>query len=611
MTANTRVVRSGAGGFGLLEPHVGVRGPRRVAGVEVFLGPAPGPARREQLGGELGIAEREPPPGVDELDQRLEALGRGDRPATVELVEERLVALGQGVEVPCPAEDLDIRHERAGLGDEHDRGVDEAELAQHVVGDVLALGVRRDGRPGPDEPEPGERQLAAQLVPPGTLVLRHGGQHDEPAAVPRRTVRAEAVDPLGADGQQVPAGVGEPPLGAPTVPLGVEQALLAQPGRGLAGVALVDAEQAEPVDEGRRPDRAAVGQHQLAEHGQQQGLGAAAGARAQAAVGHGPGVARPARLRRRPPGLVDESDGPTPRPRRTHRAVVDGCRAPMASRSPPTSSAGRVHRCSSPTPPASSARCTARWPTDSETASASSPSTSAATARRPVRPTATSAGTAWPLDLLAVVDHLGGGPIAGFGHSLGGGVSLLAERERPGHVLRRCSCSSRSCSPTTSCSTVPNRMAGPARSRRGSFPSRAEALARYGSRPPLSAMRPDVLAIYVRDGFVDQPDGSVALACSPDDEARTFESEIKVRTSTIVGVAAAVTVAVGHDEEGPNPARLGPAIVAALPARRAAGLPRARPPRPVRGPARRRRPRPRTTSEHELPPDGGASRMGG
>jgi pimeloyl-ACP methyl ester carboxylesterase len=168
------------------------------------------------------------------------------------------------------------------------------------------------------------------------------------------------------------------------------------------------------------------------------------------------------------------------------------------------------------------------------------------------------------LDLLAVVDHLGGGPIAGFGHSLGGGVALLAERQRP------CTFASLFLFepivfPDDMVFDGPNRMAGPARSRRSSFPSRADALARYSSRPPLSLMRPDVLAIYVRDGFVDQADGSVALACSPDDEARTFESEIKVRTSTIAAVDTDVTVTVGHDEEGPNPARLGAAIVAALP----------------------------------------------
>ena len=111
-----------------------------------------------------------------------------------------------------------------------------------------------------------------------------------------------------------------------------------------------------------------------------------------------------------------------------------------------------------------------------------------------------------------------------------------------------------------------NPMAAPARSRRPTFPTRADALARYGSRPPLDEMRADVLEIYVRDGFVDLPDGSVTLACAPDDEAATFDSDTKVRTSTITDVMSSVTVLTGReDEDGPSPARFGPAIVEALP----------------------------------------------
>ncbi len=38
-----------------------------------------------------------------------------------------------------------------------------------------------------------------------------------------------------------------------------------------------------------------------------------------------------------------------------------------------------------------------------------------------------------------------------------------------------------------------------------------------------------------------------------------------MHTSNVAGVASVVTVVVGHDEEGPNPARLGAGLVAALP----------------------------------------------
>ena len=54
------------------------------------------------------------------------------------------IAVGKDVEIPGAAEDLGIGHERAGLGEEHDRHVAEIEVAQHRVGRPLALGVRRD-----------------------------------------------------------------------------------------------------------------------------------------------------------------------------------------------------------------------------------------------------------------------------------------------------------------------------------------------------------------------------------------------------------------------------------------------------------------------------------
>lgn len=169
------------------------------------------------------------------------------------------------------------------------------------------------------------------------------------------------------------------------------------------------------------------------------------------------------------------------------------------------------------------------------------------------------------LDLLAVADRLGDPPITGFGHSLGGGTLLLAEHLRPG-TFDRLVLFEPIVFPDDFSFDGPNPMAAPARSRRPTFPSRAEALGRYAGRPPLNEMRPDVLEIYVRDGFVDQPDGSVRLACDPEDEAATFDSSFTVRTSTIADVASAVTVLTGaDDEDAPSPARHAPAIVAALP----------------------------------------------
>jgi pimeloyl-ACP methyl ester carboxylesterase len=167
-------------------------------------------------------------------------------------------------------------------------------------------------------------------------------------------------------------------------------------------------------------------------------------------------------------------------------------------------------------------------------------------------------------DVLSVVERIGSTPIAGFGHSMGGAALLMAEERRPG-TFASLFLFEPIVFPDDSTRTAPSFMAELARARRSTFPSRDDALARYASRPPLNTMRADVLKAYVDDGFVDLADGSVRLACDPEDEARTFESESKVHTASVEDVTSAVTVSVGHDEEGPNPARLGPGLVAALP----------------------------------------------
>ena len=167
-------------------------------------------------------------------------------------------------------------------------------------------------------------------------------------------------------------------------------------------------------------------------------------------------------------------------------------------------------------------------------------------------------------DVLAVVERIGTVPAAGFGHSMGGAALLMAEQRRPG-TFDSLFLFEPIVFPDDFAPTAPGLMAGLARARRSTFGSRDDALDRYSSRPPFDRMRVDVLAAYVADGFVDLADGSVRLACLPDDEARTFESETRVHTSTVADVAAAVTVVVGHDEEGPNPAQLGAGLVDALP----------------------------------------------
>lgn len=123
-------------------------------------------------------------------------------------------------------------------------------------------------------------------------------------------------------------------------------------------------------------------------------------------------------------------------------------------------------------------------------------------------------------DTLAVIDELGLEDAFGIGHSAGATDLLLAAPQRPNAFRRLLAIE-----PTVMDPARPdvNRVhAGPHHAaldgiirRRDSFPSREDALARYDGRGFFVGWRPDLLAAYVRDGFADNPDGSVTLCCTP------------------------------------------------------------------------------------------------
>lgn len=129
-------------------------------------------------------------------------------------------------------------------------------------------------------------------------------------------------------------------------------------------------------------------------------------------------------------------------------------------------------------------------------------------------------------DLFAVLDVLGESSWRGVGHSMGGAVLLLAEAERPGTFVNLC------CyepvvfpaivhSPDGFGQRIP--MADLARKRRPSFPSRQAAIDNFASKPPFDRFDPAALDAYVTYGFVDEPDGTVTLACRREDEASVYE----------------------------------------------------------------------------------------
>jgi pimeloyl-ACP methyl ester carboxylesterase len=70
----------------------------------------------------------------------------------------------------------------------------------------------------------------------------------------------------------------------------------------------------------------------------------------------------------------------------------------------------------------------------------------------------------------------------------------------------------------------PNPLAGGARKRKSTFESFNAALENFTSKPPMASFHPQARAAYVQHGFKQMPDGTVALKCLPEHEARTYET---------------------------------------------------------------------------------------
>lgn len=185
-------------------------------------------------------------------------------------------------------------------------------------------------------------------------------------------------------------------------------------------------------------------------------------------------------------------------------------------------------------------------------------------------------------DLLAAIDAIAAasprgdrsspdGGIMGFGHSLGGGVMMLAEAKRPGtfraaHLFEPIVLPVRDIlEMRDEADDRSQSMALAARRRRATFPSKAEALYRYASRPPLGALQASSLAAYVEHGMAEKPGGGVRLKCSPESEAATFDAHGKPTTDTLRGIQTPTTIAIGTTERGWTPAAFGPLAAAALP----------------------------------------------
>lgn len=150
----------------------------------------------------------------------------------------------------------------------------------------------------------------------------------------------------------------------------------------------------------------------------------------------------------------------------------------------------------------------------------------------------------------------------GIGHSMGGAALLLAELRRPGTFAGLWLYEPIIFPPDVRqyMGDVDHPLAAGARHRRPSFPSREDAIANFGAKPPMNTFDPLALTAYVEGGFVNAPDGGVTLACRPDDEARTYETAASCTAYERLGDVTCTVVVVRGELEQWGPASIaGPA----------------------------------------------------
>ncbi|HWF78249.1 MAG TPA: alpha/beta hydrolase [Caulobacteraceae bacterium] len=132
-------------------------------------------------------------------------------------------------------------------------------------------------------------------------------------------------------------------------------------------------------------------------------------------------------------------------------------------------------------------------------------------------------------DLLAFLDAMQIGRVALAGHSMGGTASLLAAAEAPGRV-RALALLDPVIRPLTPVQFSPEQvgasgMVQGATKRRRVFPSRAVAVEGYRGRGAFRTWTEAQLTDYVEAGFLDLPDGTVTLACTPEWEVSNYVNQ--------------------------------------------------------------------------------------
>jgi pimeloyl-ACP methyl ester carboxylesterase len=133
-------------------------------------------------------------------------------------------------------------------------------------------------------------------------------------------------------------------------------------------------------------------------------------------------------------------------------------------------------------------------------------------------------------DALAVLGQLewgGKSDVVAVGHSAGATALLLAEEARPGTFSRLWGWEPILAVPGFG-STLRNsaQLAVRARKRRSQFGSLEEARAHFEGRGQFAEFAPESLEAFLNGAFDEAGDGTLRLACDPEDEARMYEGAL-------------------------------------------------------------------------------------
>jgi pimeloyl-ACP methyl ester carboxylesterase len=133
-------------------------------------------------------------------------------------------------------------------------------------------------------------------------------------------------------------------------------------------------------------------------------------------------------------------------------------------------------------------------------------------------------------DTLAVLDQMrlaGSTQVVGVGHSAGATALLLAEAARPHSFARLWGWEPIIAVPGIDLTSRKSaELASRARRRRDQFGSPEEARAHFEGRGQFADFAPESLEAFLDGAFVESADGTLRLACDPEDEARMYEAAL-------------------------------------------------------------------------------------